>query len=339
TFKQAIAPYGYRKDDIGFQIVPEEAEVVKDIFGMVLSGYGIGTIADDLNQRGIPGPKGTPWLPTTVRDITRNPAYIGDQLYQKNYVDDNFKLERNKGELDQYRDEGHHEAIVDRETFELAEKNVQQRGLEKKVHRKRMQYALSGRLVCGHCGRTMKRAGRKGYYVYECCGCGSEPEENVKNAFCTCLNKLAFSQKQHPSRRILDVYIGEIGEVEQQGIADRLREIDSELQENQMQADVLTAIALVNHFTPEEHSKKMRLMKKNEELRREKVMISTCATNTVKAEKLKEFAAHWSGGKFPEKVFPELVESATVIPGESVTFHFACGLELKESLKAEEGAA
>ena len=113
---------------------------------------------------------------------------------------------------------------------------------------------------------------------------------------------------------------------------DRLREIDATLQENQLEADVLTAVARVNHFTPEEHAKKMELLKENDALRREKVMLGTCATSTIKAERLKAFVTHWDGGAFPDEAFPDLVKSATVHPGDSVTFHFACGLDLKEAL-------
>ena len=335
TFKQAIAPYGYRKEGSDLVIIPEEAAVVREIFDSILSGYGISAIADDLNERGIPGPKGTPWLASTVRDITRNPAYIGDQLYQKNYVDDNFKQKRNKGELDQYYNEGHHEAIVDRETFELAERNIRQRGAEKgtRAGGKQMRYAFSGKLICARCGATLKRNSMKYYAIYTCPNhCGCEPEENIRNAFMTCLNKLAYSQKQHPEKRILDTYIGEIEEAEKREIMERLQEIDAALQENQLKADMLTAVALVNHFTPEEHAKKMELLKENDALRREKVMLGTCATNTVKAERLRAFINHWDGSKFPDDVFAELVENAVVDSGDSVTFHFTCGLELKEGL-------
>ena len=148
----------------------------------------------------------------------------------------------------------------------------------------------------------------------------------------TCLNKLAYSQKQHPEKRILDTYIGEIEEAEKREIMERLQEIDAALQENQLKADMLTAVALVNHFTPEEHAKKMELLKENDTLRREKVMLGTCATNTVKAERLRAFINHWDGSKFPDEVFTELVENAVVDSGDSVTFHFTCGLELKEGL-------
>ena len=328
TFKHSIAPYGYRKKNGNLVIDEEQAEIVRDIFGMILSGYGFAAIADELNARSIPGPRGTPWLLSTVSDICKNPVYIGDVLYQKHYVDDNFKFQRNKGELDQFYHENHHEAIVSRETFELAEQNVKQR---ERTGKHRTQHALSGKLVCGYCGRTMKRASRKGYHVYECPGCGAEPEENVKNAFITCLNKLAYSQTLSPKRRVLDVFIDSLDE--EARTVERLKEIDEELENNQLQADVLTAIALVNHFTPEEHAKKMELLKQNDALRREKVMLATCSTSTVKAERLKEFVTHWKSGAFPEDAFEELVENATILPGEAVIFKFSCGLELRESMK------
>ena len=328
TFRYSIAPYGYRKENESLVIDEEQAEVVREIFGMVLSGYGFSVIADELNARSIPGPRGTPWLMSTVADICKNPAYIGDALFQKFFVDESFRFRRNKGELDQFYHENHHEPIISRETFELAEQSVRRR--ERKGKQK-TRHALSGKLVCGHCGRTMKRAGRKGYHVYECPGCGAEPEENVKNAFITCLNKLAYSQTLSPKRRVLDVFIS--GLDEETRTVERLKEIDAELQENQLQADVLTAIALVNHFTPEEHAKKMELLKQNDALRREKVMLATCSTSTVKAERLKEFVTHWKGGDFPDEAFEELVENVAVTPGESVVFRFTCGLELKESMK------
>ena len=335
TYKQAIAPYGYQREGTDLLIIPDEAAVVREIFDMILSGYGIAAVAEELNRRGIPGPTGMPWNHTTVRDITRNPAYVGDQLYQKRYVDETFRLKRNKGELDQLIDEDHHEPIISRETFKAAEEVITHRKSEKGIEdgRKQKRYAFSGKLVCAHCGATMKRNSMKYYAIYTCPNrCGCEPEDNVKNAFVTCLNKLAFSQKQRPEKRVLDVYISEIGDAERAETSARLAEIDAALEENQIQADVLTAIALVNHFTPEEHAKKMSLLKENEELRREKVMLSSGATRTAEAEKLKAFVNHWTGGKFPDETFTELVENATVTAGGNVVFRFKCGLELQEEL-------
>ena len=74
-------------------------------------------------------------------------------------------------------------------------------------------------------------------------------------------------------------------------------------------------------------------MTRSETLRREKALMQTCATNTMKAEKLRTFIAHWDGATFPEDAFEEFVSSAMVNAGESVSFLFTCGLELKENLR------
>ena len=332
SYKPASAPYGYRKEGTDFIPVPEEADVVRGIFAAVLSGCGIGQIAADLNQRGIPTRNGGPWRDGTVYDILHNPTYTGDLLLQKTFVDETFTQRDNKGELDQYLHEEHHEPIIKRETFELAAQNMQQRGKEKNVGSGHHHYAFSGRLLCGNCGRVMKRVKRRGYFSYECSGCGAEPENNVKTAFMNCLNKLAFSQKQMPERRVLDVFINSISAAEKAGNKKRLEEIDAELEENQLKADVLTAVAMVNHFTPEQHAEKLSLLTRSETLRREKALMQTCATNTMKAESLRAFLLHWDSAEFPEEAFEEFVADATVRPGESVTFRFTCGLELREDL-------
>ena len=87
------APYGYRRFRIPHQrgytleIVPETAEVVREIFHLYTVGepkadgtveptgsYGIANI---LNARGILSPGGIKWTATAVRDILKNPTYAG----------------------------------------------------------------------------------------------------------------------------------------------------------------------------------------------------------------------------------------------------------------------
>lgn len=217
TYKMANAPYGYRREGTDLIIVPEEAEIVKGIFHAALSGWGSNAIADDLNGRNIPGPTGQGWLDGTVRGILRNPVYIGDMLYQKTYMDDSYHQRSNKGQLDQYYDEGHHEGIVSREVFDLAAANVRQRrhecgnyteqeNPEQAEHRKN-RYAFSGRVYCAHCGGPMYRVPVGKYPVLRCgtkrksadaCPQPNELEDNLKNAFLTCLNKLACDSRYVP---------------------------------------------------------------------------------------------------------------------------------------------
>jgi len=52
-FVPAKAPYGYRLIQNNLVIVPEEAEVVRRIYQMFLSGQGIFDIANELNQEGV----------------------------------------------------------------------------------------------------------------------------------------------------------------------------------------------------------------------------------------------------------------------------------------------
>ena len=81
---------GYKKGDDGRpEIVPEEAEVVRDIYRMFLDGKTIRTIADELTRRGIKTPGGKDnWAVSTVKSILSNEKYKGDALRQKTYTVD-----------------------------------------------------------------------------------------------------------------------------------------------------------------------------------------------------------------------------------------------------------
>ena len=54
-------------------------------------------------------------------DVFWNEKYIGDVLFGKTFTDDSFKRKVNRGDKNQYFMEGHHPAIIDKETFEQAQ--------------------------------------------------------------------------------------------------------------------------------------------------------------------------------------------------------------------------
>ena len=64
TYRLSQAPYGYRLDEKGGLLIhPEEAKVVRKIFGDFLSGKSIREIANELAQAQVPKLKGNPvWL-------------------------------------------------------------------------------------------------------------------------------------------------------------------------------------------------------------------------------------------------------------------------------------
>ena len=74
TYRLSQAPYGYRLDEKGgFLICPEEAKVVRKIFGDFLSGKSIREIANELAQAQVPKLKGNPvWSATGVSYILTN---------------------------------------------------------------------------------------------------------------------------------------------------------------------------------------------------------------------------------------------------------------------------
>ena len=131
TYIFSYPPYGYTNVDGEMVIVPEQAEIVKQIFADCLAGKSTHIIAKELNERGIPSRKGGKWTGGTINGILTNEKYIGAALYQKTYTDENFKRKRNYGEEEQYYCEDHHEPIIDKDTFEKAKEAIRQRGLEK----------------------------------------------------------------------------------------------------------------------------------------------------------------------------------------------------------------
>lgn len=72
------APYGYRYGADGrLEPVPEQAQVVAEVFQAFAAGDGKQQIADRLNRRRIPSPKGRSWGRQQVDHMLGNPTYAG----------------------------------------------------------------------------------------------------------------------------------------------------------------------------------------------------------------------------------------------------------------------
>jgi site-specific DNA recombinase len=121
TYKIGYPPFGYDWIDGSMTINKEQVTVVRGIFTEVLKGGSTGSIAKKLNQEGIMTKRGKTWHSATIRGIIKNEKYIGDVLFGKTFTDDSFKRKVNRGDKNQYFMEGHHPAIIDKETFEQAQ--------------------------------------------------------------------------------------------------------------------------------------------------------------------------------------------------------------------------
>ena len=250
------APFGYRMNDGKYVIVPGQAETVKNIFDLVLAGNGTLYVAKELNRREITTGKikrdGTPgsWSSSMVQRILSNVFYSGDLLQNQKHLATDYAGNPDDEALKPFLIRNHHEGIVDRETFCLA--NTINRQLGKKRHIQSKENpndgnnALTGKLCCGICGASMKRVRQKvgsGVFFYWACTgrlrdinvCPMKRirEETVENSFVTLANKLCYLRDEEEPD---DIFAG----------FHPLEDFDEKLfRDNVVSADVITNEAIV----------------------------------------------------------------------------------------------
>ena len=116
--------YDYHKEDKSITVNEEEAETVRLIFDLYLSGMGGISIAKELKRQGRLNKKGVcKWTDSGVIGIIKNEKYKGDLLLGKTYTVDPISKRRleNRGEEDKFYIENHHEPIVSREVWDRAQ--------------------------------------------------------------------------------------------------------------------------------------------------------------------------------------------------------------------------
>ena len=145
---------GYRKGADGLpELVPEEAEIIRNIYQMFMDGKSVSAIAKHLSQQGIPSPAGKKeWQRATVYSILRNEKYKGSALLQKTFTVDFLQKKKkiNEGEVPQYYVEHSHEAIIDPEEWERVQLELARRKDSPK--RTYCNSPFTAKLVCGDCG-------------------------------------------------------------------------------------------------------------------------------------------------------------------------------------------
>ena len=86
-------------------------------------------IAQHLNALNIPKREYTEWNINGIHSILSNEKYAGDALLQKTYTVDciTHKKAKNKGERAKYLVTDAHDAIIDRDTYNLAQQELARR--------------------------------------------------------------------------------------------------------------------------------------------------------------------------------------------------------------------
>ncbi|MGI6737683.1 MAG: recombinase zinc beta ribbon domain-containing protein [Anaerovoracaceae bacterium] len=133
-----------------------------------------------------------------------NEKYKGDALLQKSYTVDYLtkKTKVNEGEIPQYYVEGDHEAIIPPETFDMVQREMENRGKGRKYHSG--IHLFSSKIRCGQCGsfygskvwhstdkyrKVIWRCNHK-YDGGEKCSTPALTDDDVKAAFLSAANKL-----------------------------------------------------------------------------------------------------------------------------------------------------
>lgn len=163
---------GYDKDENGKLIInPEQAETVKFIYQKFLEGFSPESIAKYLNENDIPGWTGKAnWYPSAIQKMLQNEKYKGDALLQKTFTV-NFltkKRSANDGQVNQYYVEDSHEAIIDKETWELVQLELARRKAFREEHQlnfyimQNKDNPFTSKVFCAECGSAF---GRKNWTI------------------------------------------------------------------------------------------------------------------------------------------------------------------------------
>lgn len=161
---------GYDKDENGNLVINNaQAEVVRRIYREFLEGWTPTEIAKRLNKEEVPGVHGKAcWHTVSIERVLKNEKHCGDLLMQKTYTSDFLtkKMEENEGDLEQYFIKDDHPAIVDRETWEAVQMEMERRERFRTAHSLKKgsvtENPFFGRVFCGKCGGKYIRFNYKG---------------------------------------------------------------------------------------------------------------------------------------------------------------------------------
>jgi site-specific DNA recombinase len=172
--------YGYQFNTVTdlLDVLPDEAEWVRRMYTwFVHEGIGAYAIRDRLNDLRVRAPRGEQWNVATIKNILRNPTYIG-KLALNRRIWTGYSLNKHRPEDERVKPSWRDQAewvvidvpsIIDEELFHQAQDALaKRRGIRQKEAR-----VLSGLMICGLCGgrlhykpHTKRKGGQYYYYVY-----------------------------------------------------------------------------------------------------------------------------------------------------------------------------
>ncbi len=153
-----VIPLGYKIDSEKNYVIDENtAPVVQTAFNMLASGSNYAEIARYFNERGIKTAKGVEWGKHSFHTLFCNRKYIGYYTFQGTEI---------AGGVPQ---------IIDNELFDEVQRVLARYAAAPSRGKAKVEYVLSDKLICGHCGNKMTGVSGKGksgtlYHYCKCTG-------------------------------------------------------------------------------------------------------------------------------------------------------------------------
>ena len=356
--------YGYRKGDDGKpEIIPDQAEVVRKIYDLFLSGTPVRGIQEYLNANSVPNINGEPkWARSAIDSILTNEKYCGDVLLQKTYIDDciNKKVKKNTGQLPMYLVQNHHEGIISRETFDTAQAELSRRNAGRSPSKKNAptgrsryssKYALSDRLYCGECGTRYQRCtwrNRDGSkrIVWRCVSrvdygnkyCHNSPtldEEPLHRAILAAINS-AVKDKDSIVYNLKSAMEKELAPIAGQQLS--LSEIDSQLEQLNTEFSKVLAEASESGNQAAYSDRFREIMQKQTALKAQRdeiqQMLAESGKATAHIEQCRQAAETTPSAitEWDEALIRQVVESVTVETGSEIIVALRSGASIHQEL-------
>lgn len=341
---------GYDKHSnpkIGLKVNEEQAKIVRFIYREFLKGKSIKTICDMLEEQEIetPGHK-SHWRTTTVTSILKNEKYKGDCEMQKTYVKNflDHVAVKNNGELEKIYVEDHHEPIISKDQWMMAQLEFERRGDLAQGYNSSNEFSC--KLICGDCGsyygakvlhstdkyRTIKYRCNKKYNHEHNCKTPFVTEAEVKEKFIRAYNEFIENREQ---------LIEDCKEMIQ--ILDNTDELKTRLESlNQKAADIIILVENLIKQNSTEALNQDDFQKKYDSYDFEhKKIVNEIYTTELEIEKKKVQSKYLQAfiddlnerpnilEAYDEDVWCYLVDKAVVNRDKSITFKFRNGKEIK----------
>ena len=355
---------GYKKGENGLpEIIPEEAEIVREIFRQYLDGSSMEQIANRLNKKGLTTKGGSsPYRKIVIQRILTNEKYTGDALLQKTYITDCItkKSRKNNGELPMYLVKNHHEPIISRADFNRVQEEMARRSAKRSIADKltktdrgkySAKYALSELLICGECGSHYRRV--------------TWTAKGFKEIKWRCISRIQYSKKkchssptvdEQPLHKAIVSAINEFCEVKDD-VAKALRESITEVLDPNLNGSVQAAQQRIDKLAHnideliklatvpetaqsamsdiEKFSEEMKTLREFIETEKAKQMTAQGSSAELDAilERLEN--ENFTMTEYDDVAVRQLIEKVTVESKGTITVTFKGGFEIRKELNGD----